>query len=336
MSFKVTLKPSNNSFLCESNESVLDAALRSGINLSYHCATGSCGECRAKILTGEVAAHRYFDFVIPEAEKITNTVLLCSVAAKSDLVIEANEARQAKDIPFQQVSVKVAKIEQPSDNNIILHLRTPRSRTLRFLAGQYIQVKIPGVEPSYQYIASCPCNGMFVQIHIARSEHPFNQYVFGSLKVGATVEITGPSGDFTLNEESRRPIVMVAQDTGFAPIKSLIEHAIALDLPQSMYLFWLVEQGQDHYQSNYCRSWEDALDCFIYRPLHLDPSVNGVNDYNSACHYVHERSPVDSEIDLYLVGPQQMLDEFSKFFVGKGTPQSRIHAAHSLGVEEPW
>jgi len=336
MAFEVTLKPSGHSFICESNESVLDAALRSGINLSYHCATGSCGECRAQVLEGEVLVHRHFDYVIPEAEKINNTVLLCSVAPNSNLVVHANEASQAKDIPLQEVSVKTARIEQPSENNIVLHLRTPRSRTLRFLAGQYIQVKIPGVEPSYQYIASCPCNGMIIQVHVARSDHPFNQHVFSSLKIGDTIEISGPSGDFTLNEASRRPIVMVAQDTGFAPIKSLIEHAIALDLPQSMYLFWLVEQGQNHYHSNYCRSWEDALDCFIYRPLHLDRDEKGENDYKNAFNFVHDRSPVDSEIDLYLVGPQVMLDEFTKLFVSKGTPQSHIHAAHSLGEDEAW
>lgn len=334
MSFEITLKPSNSTFNCEPNESVLDAALRSGINLSYHCATGSCGECRARVLAGSVAVYRHFDFVIPEAEKIANTVLLCSVTPKSNLIVEANEAKQAKDIPFQEVSVKVAKIEQPNENNIVIHLRTPRSRTLRFLAGQYVQVKITGVEPSYQYIASCPCNGMIIQLHVARSKHPFSQCVFSTLKVGDAIEISGPSGDFTLDEESGRPIVMVAQDTGFAPIKSLIEHAIALDLTQSMYLFWLVEQGQDHYQENYCRSWEDALDCFIYRPLHLGKLPSGANDYKNAFAYVQERSPVDSEIDLYLVGEQDMLDEFTRSFAKKGTPLSRIHAAHSLGGEE--
>jgi len=336
MAYEVKLQPSGHSFVCEPNESVLEAALRSGISLSYHCATGSCGECKAQVLEGEVSVHRHFDFVIPEAEKIANTVLLCSVVAKSDLVIEASEATQAKDIPFQQVIVKTAKIEQPNENNIILHLRTPRSRTLRFLAGQYIQVKIPGVEPSYQYVASCPCNGMIIQVHVARSEHPFSKHVFNSLKIGDAVEVSGPSGDFTLNEQSRRPVVMVAQDTGFAPIKSLIEHAIALDLPQSMYLFWMVEQGQDHYHANYCRSWEDALDCFIYRPLHLDKDPEGNNDYKKAFSFVQERSPVESEIDLYLVGPQKMLDEFSELFIGKGTPRSHILAAHSLGVEEAW
>ena len=123
-------------FQCEANESVLEAALRSGLNLSYHCATGSCGECRARIVEGQVKDYRYFDFVIPEAEKIANTVLLCSVTPNSDLVIEAHEAASAKDIPLQQLCTKVAKLERLNHNNLVLHLRTPRSNTLRFLAGQ--------------------------------------------------------------------------------------------------------------------------------------------------------------------------------------------------------
>jgi len=327
MSYSVTLKPSGHQFQCEPNESVLEAALRSGINLSYHCATGSCGECRARIIQGETSDYRHHDYVISEAEKIAKTVLLCSVVADSDLEIEAHEAINAKDIPLQRISVKVAKIDTPNKRNLILHVRTPRSRTLRFLAGQYIKVYFDTGQQGYYYVASCPCNGMIIQLHLQLSESEENLSPLHTLKVGDALEIEGPFGEFTLDEVSRRPIVMVAQGTGFAPMKSLIEHAIALDLPQAMHLFWLVEQGQDHYQANYCRSWEDALDCFIYRPLHLDRNENGENDYVGATEYVQERSPVESEIDLYLVGPGAMLETFSYKFMHKGTPASRIHVS---------
>jgi len=328
MSFSVTLSPNGKTFECEANESVLEAALRSGLNLSYHCATGSCGECRARVIEGQVKDHRHFDFVIPEAEKIANTILLCSVTPSSDLVIEAHEAVGAKDIPLQQISVKVAKLDRLNDNNLVLHLRTPRSKTLRFLAGQYIQAKGSASEPENLYIASCPCNGMVIQLHLQRTENTFSEYAFNHLKVGDALELNGPFGEFTLDEVSRRPIVMVAQDTGFAPLKSLIEHAIALELPQSMYLFWLAEQGKDHYQANYCRSWEDALDGFIYRPLHLDKLANEENDFKAAADYVLGRTPIESEIDLYLSGSDAMIEYFEKAFMQKGTPTSRIHLAN--------
>ena len=327
MSFTVTLQPSGNKFECEANESVLEAALKSGINLNYHCATGGCGECRARIIEGKVKDHRYFDFVIPEAEKINKTVLLCSVAANSDLVIEANEAVQAKDIPLQHIGVKVAKIERPNSSNLILHLRTPRSSTLRFLAGQYIQIASSKLESSYHYVASCPCNGMIIQLHLRSDNLSANDAAYQSLKVGDALEVSGPYGEFTLDEASRRPIVMVAQDIGFAPMKSVIEHAIALDLPQSMYLFWFAEYGQEHYYANYCRSWEDALDCFIYRPFHLDKLDNGENNYVSAANFVLERTPIESEVDVYLAGPDPMLEILKNAFHSKGTPEPRIHIA---------
>jgi CDP-4-dehydro-6-deoxyglucose reductase len=330
MSYTVRLKPTDHQFDCEAGESILEAALRSGINLSYHCATGSCGECKARVVAGDVAEYRFHDYVIPEAEKLNNMVLLCSVSARSDLVVEANEAASANDVPLQRISVKVAKLEQPNANNAVLYLRTPRSQTLRFLAGQSIKITGAAQDPYFGYIASCPCNGMIIQIHVQRNRQPFANYVFNDLKTGDNLEIEGPYGEFTLDEASRRPVVMVAQDIGFAPMKSLIEHAIALDIPQSMQLFWLVEQGKDHYQANYCRSWEDALDSFIYRPLHLDQLENGHNDYQSACSYVLGRTPVETEIDLYLSGPDDMIAAFTNAFLEKGTPLSRIHTAKPL------
>jgi len=331
MSYQIKLLPSGHHFEAEANESVLEAALRSGLNLSYHCNSGSCGECKARVVDGLVENHHHYDYVIPEAEKLQNNVLLCSVSARSDLVIEAMEALAAKDIPLQTISVKVAKIELIGANNLVLHLRTPRSKTLRFLAGQYVELRLANLPPARFYIASCPCNGMIIQLHLQReSDDPFVAHAFQGLQVGHSLELEGPYGEFTINEQSPRPIVMITQDIDFAPIKSLIEHAIALDLPQSMHLFRLASAGKTHYQSNYCRAWEDALDCFIYRPFELTPMACGEQDYAAAIEYALGRSPIESEVSLYLSGPPQMVEAFSQAFIMRGTPAAHIHTAISL------
>ncbi|MGD8571125.1 MAG: hypothetical protein PVH98_01645, partial [Gammaproteobacteria bacterium] len=69
---------------------------------------------------------------------------------------------------------------------------------------------------------------------------------------------------------------------------------------------------------------------FLYRPLHLDTLHNGQNDYHGACQYVLGRTPVETEIDLYLSGPKAMLSAFSDAFSEKGTPSSRIRWAKPL------
>jgi CDP-4-dehydro-6-deoxyglucose reductase len=162
-----------------------------------------------------------------------------------------------------------------------------------------------------------------LQFHVQRDDDDvFAQCVFHQLNNGSNVEIEGPFGEFTLDEDSRRPVVMVAQDTGFAPMKSLIEHAIALDLDQSMLLFWVAGSGKIHYLSNYCRSWEDALDRFVYIPLTLDGYDESAHE--QVVQQLIARSPIESEIDLYVATPSSLGNQIADAFAAKGTPRSRI------------
>ena len=76
-------------------------------------------------------------------------------------------------------------------------------------------------------------------------------------------------GEFVL-ADSPRPLVFAACDTGFAPVKSLIEHAMALEAAESLSVIWLAPAADGHYLDNLCRAWSDALDDFRYLPLTLE------------------------------------------------------------------
>jgi len=320
MSFKITLDPSGREFETQHTESILEAGLRSGVNLAYSCQNGSCGDCRARIISGDVKESKFHDYLITEAEKIQNTVLLCCSQALSDCVVDTIEATTATDIALQKLNVKVYKIETLLDKYMVLHLRTPRTKTLRFLAGQCIKMKLPDLPEYFASVASCPCNGMFLQIHLSKNDsHAFVQHVFKNLKNGDKISIEGPYGNMLLEEKSNRPIVMVAVDTGFAPLKSLIEHAIALDLTQAIHLYWITTNNNEHYLENYCRSWLFSLETFFYFPLNWDE--------NNQQHIIDEiiaRSPIETEIDLYLSGDANITKPISKTFLEKGTPLDRI------------
>jgi CDP-4-dehydro-6-deoxyglucose reductase len=325
MTHQIKLLPSQHTFEVDESEPLLDAALRAGLSISYRCTTGACGECKARVVSGDYKLDATRDYKLTEAEKNQNIILMCSSNACSDLVIEAQEARGAADIPRQRVSARIAKLEKIGSDHIVLHVRTPRSQTLRFLAGQYVTLSIAGVPARDMPLASCPCNGMVLQFHVQRDDDDgFAQCVFHQLSNGSNVEIEGPFGEFTLDEESRRPVVMVAQDTGFAPMKSLIEHAIALDLEQSMMLFWVASSGKSHYLSNYCRSWEDALDRFVYIPLTLNADKGLDEAYAEVVQQMIARSLVESEIDLYIATPSSLGNLIADAFAAKGTPRSRI------------
>lgn len=272
MTHRIRLVPSGREFDAEAQETVLEAALRNGVNLPYNCSGGSCGACKARLLDGQIAAPRFHDYVFTEAEKAQGYVLLCSISAGSDMTLGVSEIGGVHQIPRQQVATRVAQIERLGEHYVNLTLRTPRSQTLQFLAGQHVELRIGDELCCDAAIASCPCNGMFLQFHLARrADEPFTVHVFERLRQNDIIDVTGPFGDFTLDESSARPLVMVAQDTGFAPVKSLLEHVIALELPQPLTLIWASAFEDGFYMANLCRSWVDALDNFTYQPLFLEP-----------------------------------------------------------------
>ena len=121
-------------------------------------------------------------------------------------------------------------------------------------------------------ISSCPCDDMNLHFQIPRLKgDEFSDLIFNHLKKGDAINIDGPQGDFVLNENSPRSLVFIAWHTGFAPVRSLIEHAMSLEEANSMQLVWMTRSKNDRYQDNLCRSWQDAFENFDYLPIDAEP-----------------------------------------------------------------
>lgn len=338
MSFRVLLNPSQKVFTAERVETLLEAALRSGIPLKYSCNTGVCGECVGRVVAGNVRNTRPHDFKFTADQQAQGCVLLCSCVADSDLEIRAQEVGGVEEIPLQKILAKVERLERIDEDTLILHLRTPRSQTLRFLAGQYINLSIEGLQTRSKSLGSCPCNAMNLQFHIRLVRGDlFSEYVFSQLRPSQSVMVEGPFGEFSLDEASRRPIIFVAYETGFAPIKSIIEHTFALEFEQPIHLYWMVRQVDKHYLQNLCRSWVDAMDNFKYTPL-LGVSVVCKNDLvDSSCCELDVQNvdqlaaaivsdyPDLSGFDIYLTTPDSSLGRITQILQLHGLPQVQMH-----------
>ncbi|MFM9092314.1 MAG: hypothetical protein ACKOUK_11340, partial [Verrucomicrobiota bacterium] len=77
--------------------------------------------------------------------------------------------------------------------------------------------------------------------------------------------LEGPDGRFVLASAPGRPLVFLACDLGFAPVKSLVEYALSVDEAASYRLAWLSTRAGGHYLANQCRAWAEALDGFSWR-----------------------------------------------------------------------
>ncbi len=270
MAAQVHIKNTGHEFFVEGTNSILEAGLSAGLALNYGCSNGNCGNCKAKLLSGEIKKIKPHDYVFSEREKLQNYFLCCSNTAITEIEIEADEAGSEKDIPQQKIAAKVKKIDNLSDEVLILNLKTPRTNRLRFLAGQNVILSRADLPPLEIPIASCPCDDMNIQFHIPYDDtNHFINYVSTELKNSDSIHIEGPTGSFVLDEDANNAIIFITFDTGFAPIKSLIEHAVTLEHAEFIHLYWLHTEEKP-YMHNQCRAWVDALDNFKYEQQQCD------------------------------------------------------------------
>ena len=328
ISAHVSILPSNHDFFVEGNDTLLDSGLRAGLALNYGCSDGSCGLCTAKIMSGKIKQVRQHEYVIGEKEKKQGYALLCSNTAITDLVIEAIEVTDVHNITAQKFSAKVKDIDFPAKDILVLHLQTPKAHRLRYLPGQYATLETQTGLKGECFIASCPCDDRYLQFHIPKSKNnEFSNHLFNKLKRGEIIHIDGPKGEFLL-QSSQNSLLFFAYETGFAPIKSLIEQAIAFDFAESIHLYWITSRKGHHYMHNLCRAWADALDNFKYTALFVDETVTEVKDelHKKLMHHLQHDYPELTDFDAYVAGPKLRVDDIKNTLLELGLPKAQLYS----------
>ena len=90
MTYQIRLVKSGKTFSIVEGETILEAAEKAGIVLSYSCRGGTCRSCMTRILSGQ-AEHdpEYADELSIDAGEIADGYrLLCSTLVYSDLELE--------------------------------------------------------------------------------------------------------------------------------------------------------------------------------------------------------------------------------------------------------
>lgn len=327
MSAHVTLQPSGRDFFVEGNDTILEAALKAGLAPSYGCSSGNCGLCKARVISGQVMKTRHFDYVLSEAEKQQGYTLMCSHTAVSDVKLEALEANTASDIPKQQITARVKAVTPLNSDMLLLHLQTPRTHRLRFLAGQSVTLGHAEASSGEFPIASCPCNDRDLQFHVERGQGgAFGNRAWNGLKAGENITVYGPWGDYVFKEDSQNGAVFIAFDRGFAPLKSLLEHSMARESNDDMVLAWGTTSPDGHYMNNLCRAWADALENFHYLPVSMAESDTTETGVAKVLDKLISEFPKVRQFDVYLAGPEACISPAMSQLLAAGFSKSQLTA----------
>jgi CDP-4-dehydro-6-deoxyglucose reductase, E3 len=326
MSFKATLSEQNINFTIEENETILEAALRQNHNLPYGCRNGSCGSCKAKIISGSVDYESGRPEGLSEEERRTGHALLCKAKATSDLKIESRMIETSADIKLKQFPCRVTTCEKLNDDVIRLILELPKTERLQFLAGQYIDILMKDGKRRSFSLANPPHEDQKLELHIRYYEGGlFSEYAFKDLKDKALLRIEGPLGQFTL-QESDRPIIMVAGGTGFAPVKSLVEHALEKKDYRPIHIYWGARTEADLYFDKFVKQWAAEYAHIEYIPVLSE--VDSLKNWNGKTGFVHEAVLEDhsdlSGHDIYACGPPPMVNAVVEAFPKQGLDIDRL------------
>jgi CDP-4-dehydro-6-deoxyglucose reductase len=316
---RVILQPAGKEFIVEQHETILEAGLRHGLNLPYSCANGTCGDCRSRLLHGSIEPVRYHDFRFTPAERNQGWFLTCSCRPLTDVEISLDLSDRPADIPQQRIATRVSKTVPLNRETLLLELRTPRSRSFRFLAGQKARLTFGDCFSLILPVASCPCDGIHLRFHLRTADMGPDDCWQELLKHGQRVTVQGPCGEFVMDEASKRPLLFIAWERGFAQIQSLVEHAISIDPDRTMRLYWLSPQEHGHYMSNYCRSLEDALDDFSYRPVGL-ASIARLDEVIAQILSTYDLQ----EYDLYMTLPHACIARSRQRILDLGVPERQL------------
>ncbi|MDH5573667.1 MAG: FAD-binding oxidoreductase, partial [Gammaproteobacteria bacterium] len=202
---------------------------------------------------------------------------------------------------------------------MLLMLKLPKTDRLQFLAGQYINFLLKDGRHRSFSLANAPHIDDALELHIRHINNgSFTGEVFDKMKINDIMRIEGPYGQFFLRENSERPIIFMAGGTGFAPVKSIIEHALAAGIKRPMYLYWGVRATEDLYMNELAQSWATKYSHIHYIPVLSEPEAD--NKFRTG--YVHEAILADfpdlSSYEIYASGPPAMVYAGRDAFAAQG------------------
>jgi CDP-4-dehydro-6-deoxyglucose reductase len=329
--FSITLSGKNKSFECGESDSILKGGLRHGLSIRHGCSNGTCGICKARLISGDIEKIKHYDYALSAKELDDNIFLMCCQSPRSNIELELDLIGDVRSIDIQEIQVKITDINFINDTMAIVSVRTPRSKLLQFMAGQDVELSFKKITSRYP-IASCPCYSMYLEFHIRKSaKDNFSQAIFSkAIKVKTKIDLIGPKGVFVLKENSTKPMVFIALEAGFAPIRSLIEHAFSLEMSNPVYFYWgYPAKNKLPYLDNQAQSYKAVTDEYHYRAIACDFYRSKQNDCNKIAKQIYADLNLDviNQSEVYISAPAEVLIYLSELLLKNGLNEAQLIAS---------
>lgn len=241
-------------------------------------------------------------------------------------------ASQTSIVKSQVTVCRVLQVTLLTDD--IYRVQLQLEEPLRHFAGQYLELLIDDDTAVPYTIASAPAELPQLELQIQdQGEKSLSSQVMALFKSQSTVRVRLPLGECYLDQpptDPQQPLIFIAAGTGFAQMKAIIEHALSLNLPNSLHLYWGVREAEHLYGHELIEQWQKSPQ-FIFHPVVSEPSGD---DWSGRIGPVHESVMEDfvrlDDAMIYVCGSPPMVyaveDDFRLRGMGDGQMHSDVYS----------
>ncbi len=323
-------------FVAAGKDSILNEALGQGLPLPHGCTVGTCGTCKAKLVTGKVRELTDSAVALSAEELRDGYILPCQSVARSALTLDIPQLADLPDHPFVTRKAEVVLQRSLTHDIVELGIRLD-SGPMEYTAGQYAEIGFAGQSRLRAYSFSCgPSRRPDDYLSFFVREMPggeFTGWLFGADRTGAVLECHGPLGNLWLRPGSR-PVLCIAGGTGLGPIKSILEAARDEEVDRAFTVVFGVRTRSDLY----CVSELEEVGRFwgsqfrFVQVLSEEPADTGWNGarglVTDAIRHLPESALKAS--DTYVCGPPPMVDAVEAQLLSIGVDAAAFHADRFL------
>jgi propane monooxygenase reductase subunit len=314
-------------------ETVLEAAFRQGISVMHGCKEGQCSSCKSLLIDGEAELLKYSTFALPDYERDTNHILLCRTLAYSDLTVELlnyDEDLLSRSIAVKEYEAVLTGIT-PLTHDIRL-LEIEIDKPLRFWAGQFVDLTIPGLGITRSFsMANAPVQQNRLAFIIKKyPDGAFSALLDGELKPGDRLTAKGPYGTCFRREERPGPMVLIGGGSGMSPLWSILNDHAESGEQRPVRFFYGARTRRDLFHLDEFVEFARRLPDFRFIPAlsHAEPG----DEWTGETGFVHEvvarvlrEEGLPGEIDAYTCGPPPMIDAVLPVLQMAGVEPERIY-----------
>lgn len=301
-------------------ETVLDALLAAGVEISFGCRAGACQSCLLRASAGNVPAEAQRG--LKETLKADGWFLPCRCQPDEELILDL-DAESNLRLPAR---VAEKRLLAPRVMGLWLEPEQP----FDYRPGQYITLwRDQKVGRSYS-LASLPRDRADrLELHVSRIDGgAVSTWVHDHLQAGDRVDIHGPMGEcFYVAGEPERPLLLVGTGTGLAPVYGVLKDALCNGHDGPIHLFHGARTSDYLYYHEELTSLVEEHDNLHYHPCLVLPSGQLTGDVQTGPvdQAVAQQVPLLAGWRVYLSGAPDIVGDLRRKCFLAGAASRDIH-----------